>query len=169
MTDIGIFYGTNQGNTRRVAERVRLALGEPPADLIDAADAHPSDLERFGALVLGTSTWGVGELVDAWEAFVPLLDEVDLTGKRVALFGLGDQATHAESFADALGVLHDAVAARGADIVGAWPAEGYDFVDSMALRDGRFVGLVIDETSQPELTGSRIDRWVERIRGDLGR
>jgi flavodoxin I len=164
MAKIGIFYGTNQGHTRDVAHRIARALGNLVPAVIDVADARAEDLLRYDQLILGTPTWGIGELADSWEQLLPGLDDVSLAGKRVALFGLGDQAGHAESFVDALGLLHDVVIGRGAVVVGDWPTDGYDYLVSAAVRDGRFVGLALDEMSQPELSDSRIERWVSQIR-----
>jgi flavodoxin I len=164
MAKLGIFYGTNQGHTRDVAQRITRAFGEPHPDVIDVADARAEDLLAYDQLVLGTSSWGVGELADSWEQLLPFLDDISLSGKRVALFGLGDQAGHAESFVEALGLLHDVIAGRGATVVGHWPTDGYTYLFSSAVRDGRFVGLALDEMSQPELTDSRIERWVSQLR-----
>jgi len=168
MGKIGIFYGTNEGHTRDVAQRIARALGQPAPDVVDVADARAEDLLRYDALILGTSSWGIGELADSWEQLLPRLDEISLAGKRVALFGLGDQAGHAESFVDALGLLHDVVVGRGAEVVGGgWPTDGYSFLVSAAVRNGRFVGLALDEMSEPDLTDDRVARWVSQIREPL--
>jgi flavodoxin I len=164
MASIAIFYGTNQGHTRSVAERVAAAFGEPAPALVDVKQARAVDLVAHDKLVLGAPTWGVGELDDSWEQLLPDLADVSLDGKTVALFGLGDQRAHPESFVDSLAVLYEAATARGAQVVGDWPTDGYEFLLTSAVRDGRFVGLAIDEVSQPDLTDDRIARWVARVR-----
>jgi len=40
---------------------------------------------------------------------------------------------------------------------GDWSPEGYHFKQPHALADGRFIGPVVDNSSQPRLTESRID------------
>jgi flavodoxin long chain len=167
MGKIAIFYGTEQGHTRSVAQRIAAAFGDPVPDVIDVAEARAADLERYDSLVLGAPSWGVGQLCDSWEQLLPDLEDVSLAGKRVALFGLGDQQGHPESFVEALHVLHEAVSARGATIVGSWPTEGYEFLVSSAVRDGRFVGLALDEASQSELTDDRVRRWVAEVSDEL--
>jgi len=74
------------------------------------------------------------------------LDELDLTGKKVALYGLGDQVGYPEWFLDAMGYLHSKLLERGATAVGYWPTDGYEFEGSKALtEDGsQFVGLALD-------------------------
>ena len=52
--------------------------------------------------------------------------------------------------------------------MGYWSAEGYEFNESKALKDGKFVGLAIDEDNQSELTDSRIESWVAQIKPAFG-
>jgi flavodoxin I len=92
-------------------------------------------------------------------------DEIDLRGKKVALFGLGDQVGFSDTFADALFFVADRVRSAGAELVGAWPVAGYEFRSSWAVEDGRFIGLVLDEHNQPELTEVRLDGWLAAILG----
>ncbi len=159
--NIVIAYGSSTGNTRAAAEAIHRALG---GELIDVAAAEAAEkLLAAALLVLGTSTWGVGELQDDWAAFLPTLENLDLTGKKVALFGLGDQASWGDTFVDGMGILYETVVARGGTVVGAVAAEGYDCGASRALVDGRFVGLPLDETNQPEKTAERIAAWTKTL------
>ena len=48
--------------------------------------------------------------------------------------------------------------------MGEFSVEGYDFQHSPAVRDGKFVALLIDEVNQSELTEERITQWVEALR-----
>jgi flavodoxin I len=81
----------------------------------------------------------------------------------VALFGLGDQESYPGTFADALGKLRDSLKHTGCEFIGGWPATGYEFRDSEAIREGMFTGLVLDEENQPELSELRIDEWLKKI------
>ncbi|GAL07526.1 flavodoxin 1 [Photobacterium aphoticum] len=98
-----------------------------------------------------------------WDYFVPELEDADLNGKTVALFGLGDQVDYPDSFLDAMGDLAELIEKAGGQLVGAWSTEGYDFNDSRAVKDGQFVGLALDEDRQPELTDSRISTWLTQL------
>ncbi len=167
MSDIGIFYGTNRGATRRIAERLKIEFGEPFPDVISVLSAKASDLEKYPLLILAAPTWGIGDLDDQWESFLPRLETAKLTGHAVALVGLGDQQGHPESFADAMGVIYRRVMQTGARVIGRWPTWGYDFTDSLAVEGDRFVGLALDEESQPDETGARIVRWVGQIKTEL--
>jgi flavodoxin I len=98
-----------------------------------------------------------------WDLFLADLKSLKFPGKKIALFGSGDQESYPDSFADALGILYDVLMSSGFNIVGEWPVSGYDFFSSKAIRNGRFVGLVVDEKNQPDLTEQRVDLWLNQI------
>lgn len=163
MADIRLFYGSTTGHTEHVADLIQRELGDDLTSVVDIGEASAEDLVSAEALILGTSTWNEGELQDDWQAFLSKMDQLDLSGKKVALFGLGDAADYTDEFVDGLGILYHKVKECGAEVVGSWPLEGYEFLDSTAIEDDHFVGLVIDEDNQPELTEERVHDWVEMI------
>ena len=115
-------------------------------------------------ILLGSSTWGVGDLQDDWESKIDLLKDVNLSGRKVGFFGCGDQEMYADSFADAIGILYETVKDSAGELVGSWPVDGYTFSESRAVVDGSFVGLPLDEDNQPELTELRISEWAAGLR-----
>jgi flavodoxin I len=133
------------------------------------------DFLAYDTLILGTPTYGDGELPglatglaqESWAEFLPRLQGSDMRGKTVALFGLGDQDKYANEFVDALILLHDAVTACGARVIGAWPAAGYEFKASQALVGERFVGLALDQINQPALSEARVDAWLRQLDDEL--
>ena len=163
MKEAGIFYGSSSGKTESVAIRIYERLDKERSSVRNIVDASPEDLLQYRFLILGIPTWGIGELQDDWAEFIPGLEELDLSGRKVALFGLGDQESYPDTFADALGSLYDALMPTGCEIKGSWSTTGYIFMESAALKDGMFAGLVLDEENQPELTDSRIDAWLKEI------
>jgi len=167
MAKARIFYGSSTGNTQRIAEQIEEELGDLIESVTDIAKASPDDLASAEALILGVSTWEDGQLQEDWDDFFPELDGMDLSGKTVALFGLGDAYGFSGEFVNALGTLYRKVRERGATVVGAWPTDGYDFDDSSAVVDGRFVGLVIDEENDADLSDERVARWADTIRSSL--
>ncbi|MFN9675593.1 MAG: flavodoxin FldA, partial [Microcystis sp.] len=56
----------------------------------------------------------------------------------------------------------------GGKTVGYWPTDGYDFNESKALKNGKFVGLALDEDNQSDLTEQRIKTWVAGLKGEFG-
>ena len=163
---IGIFYGSSTGQTELIAEKLQRLLGEERAELINVDIAKKEDLDRFPYLILGTPTWGVGEMQDDWEDFSEILSKANLKGKKIALFGLGDQDTYPDSFADGVGVLYEKIRDK-AEIVGRWPKNGYVFNESEAYRDHSFVGLILDQENQSEKTNERLAKWVEMLKKEF--
>ena len=158
---IGIFYGSTTGNTENAANLMCALIGG--SQMTPVADAVKADLEACDLLILGTSTWGLGDLQDDWADSLDSLSGANLKGKKVAIFGLGDQESYFGTFVDGIKNLHDASIEAGATIVGMWPGDGYDFQDSTAFADGLFLGLPLDEENQAELTEERIQIWVDQI------
>ena len=118
MAIIGIFFGSDTGNTENIAKNIQKQLGKDVADVHDIAKSSKEDLEGYDILLLGIPTWYYGEAQCDWDDFFPTLEEVDFNGKLVALFGCGDQEDYAEYFCDALGTIRDIIEPRGAAIVG---------------------------------------------------
>ena len=164
-----IIYGSETGNTETVAEMILGMIQENiPTEMIDVASAIKEDFTEPDLLIIGSSTWGNGELPGGWEGAIPLLDEVDLSGKSVALFGLGDQEGFSEEFADAIGILYEKLKEKGAAFVGFTSTEGYDHDESRAeIEPGTFCGLILDEDNQDDMTAERVEKWVETIRTHL--
>ncbi len=169
MSKIGLFYGTQTGNTETLAEAIQAQFGgESVVSIHDIANAAPEDFASFDCIIVGCPTWNIGELQADWEGFYDELEAIDFSGKKVAYFGPGDQVGYADNFQDAMGILAEKITALGGTTVGHWPTDGYDFNDSKAVQNGKFVGLALDEDNQPELTAERIKAWVSQLKSAFG-
>ena len=155
----GIFYGSTTGTTEMVAEKVGALLG---ADVMPAAEIDK--VENYDFVIFATSTWGMGDLQDDWFGALEILTGKNLSGKKVALIGVGDQASFGDTFVDGMGTIYEEIKDKGITLVGKTSVDGYDFSSSKAVIDGEFAGLVIDENNQSELTEERITAWVEKVR-----
>jgi flavodoxin I len=164
MPKIRIFYGSSTGDTARVARLISGEMGDLVESVTSIAYAEQRDLSDAEALILGVSTWADGQLQQDWKRFLPELDEMDLSGKTVALFGLGDAQGYSGEFVTALGTLYRKVVERGGSVVGFWPAGEYRFQRSGALHGDMFVGLVIDQENEPGRTKDRVKQWAAQIR-----
>ncbi|MGK2889506.1 MAG: flavodoxin FldA [Candidatus Malihini olakiniferum] len=168
MALIGIFFGSDTGNTENISKTIQQQLGSDVAEVHDIAKSSKEDIETFDILLFGIPTWYYGEAQCDWDDFFPTLEAIDFNGKLVSLFGCGDQEDYAEYFCDAIGTLRDIIEPRGATIVGNWSTEGYYFEASKGLADdNHFIGLAIDEERQPELTSGRVSTWVKQISEEL--
>lgn len=166
MTKYGIFYGSTTGTTEEVANKIGKELGVTAMDIRNVAKSAPSDVADYDVLLLGTSTWGSGELQDDWYDFVAGLSEIDLHGKKVALFGCGDE-TMGDTFCGAVGELYKRLKDTGADFIGEFNTNGYTFSESEAVKeDGMAVGLLIDRVNHADLTDGRISQWCAQVKAE---
>lgn len=160
MKKIIVVYGSSTGTCESIAQTIGGKLG---AEVIEVTDLTTEQLEGADNILLGTSTWGGGELQDDWFDGVSLVKEADLAGKKVAVFGCGDAASYSDTFCDGMKELYDAALAAGATIVGQVATDGYEFDDSAAVVDGKFVGLPLDEENEDDKTEDRIDAWIPTL------
>ena len=160
-----IIYGSTTGNAAMAAETIAAKLGG--GDIKEVAKASKEDLVDYENIILGSSTWGDGELQDDWYGFLPTLKSANLNGKTVAVFGVGDQFSYSSTYVNAMGELYDAAKAAGAKIIGETSTEGYSFDESSAVRDGKFVGLALDYDNQDALSVDRITAWINQILPEL--
>lgn len=162
---IGLFYGSSTCYTEMAAEKIGTQIGIDRVDIHNIADTDLNKVLDYRLLVMGIPTWDYGELQEDWEAIWDDIGSLDLHGKTIALFGLGDQIGYPEWFLDAMGYLHDQLIIQGAKLVGYWSAEGFEFEESKALTPDKkhFVGLALDEENEFDLSESRIAAWCEQI------
>jgi flavodoxin I len=167
MNPIALIYCFHSRHTADAAGIIAKELGEELVEKINVETINEETFRAYDKMILGVSTWFDGELPNYWDEFLPALEDLDFSGKTVALFGPGDQVGYPQNFADALGILGAFVKERGARLVGEYPAYGYHFISSRALAHDHFIGLVLDNANQPELTGKRIKEWVRSIRPEF--
>ena len=168
MKKIGIIYSFNTHKTSKIAKRIADAFeGTAKVEMINIEEISPEQFTRFDNLICGTATWFDGELPNHWDEFVPDLEDIDLKGKSVAIFGLGDQKGYPENFLDGLGILAEILEGQGARLVGFTSTEGYSYESSRAERGDEFCGLGIDYESQGSKNKERVNAWVEKLKLEL--
>ena len=160
MSKTIVVYGSTTGTCESIAQTIGDQLG---AEVINVSDLTANQLAEADNIVLGTSTWGAGELQDDWYDGVNVVKSANLSGKRVALFGCGDSASYSDTFCGGMKELYDAAVAAGATMVGAVPTDGYTFDDSDAVVDGQFVGLALDDVNEDDKTSERISAWLPAL------
>jgi len=163
MQKIGLFYASSTGNTANIAKKIKEKMSDFDIDLKDISESTDNAMKDYDFLIFGISTWGEGDLQDDWDEYFDNLNEDNLAGKTIAMFGLGDQEEYCENYLDAMGTIYDKVVESGATVVGSWPTDGYDFEESTAVRGGEFVGLALDEDNQEDLSDERVSQWIEQI------
>ena len=160
-----IFFASSTGNSEEIANKISAKLNN--IEIFDLAGTKIEKINEFDKLILGGSTWGDGELNDDWEDVWGNFCKLDLSNKTIALFGLGDQESYSDEFCSAMGIIYEQIVKSGAKIVGFTSTEGYYHDGSKAQINDKFVGLVIDEDNQSDLTDERIKTWVNEIKESI--
>lgn len=171
MGKIGLFYGSSTGKTEAVSFQIKAEFDKIENGIVDVHNigaTTPDLMMKYNYIIMGIPTWNTGELQDDWDVFFPNFRNMDMTGKKVALFGLGDQNGYGFNFLDAMGMLADEVLMANADVHGFWPNKTYEFEESKARIEDHFVGLGIDEDGQQDKTPARISEWVKQVKEEWG-
>lgn len=169
LNAVGIFYSTTTGNTETVAGYIQEAAGA--SEILDIGSVSDDTFMKYDGFIVGAPTWHTGadeqRSGTSWDDWLyGNLKNMDLKGKKVAVFGVGDQGSYSDNFCDAAGELYDCFADQGAELIGATGTDGYDFTDSKAVRGGKFCGLMCDEDNQFDLSQSRATEWVAQLKGE---
>jgi flavodoxin I len=168
MNKTGIIYSFNSTKTAKAAEKINEAFGSDFNIIpINAEELTEELFLSFTNLILGVPTWFDGELPNYWDEFVPALEDLNLKGKTIAIFGLGNQVEYPENFGDAVGIMGELIQERGAKLIGYTSAEGYHFESSRALVGDRFMGLLLDQETQPQQSKERIEKWVIDLKSEF--
>lgn len=162
MKETIIVYGSTSGNCESIANRIAKALGV--STVVSASALTAKLINDNTNLILGSSTWGSGDLQDEWYDAIEILKSSDLSGKTVAVFGCGDSSGFSTTFCDAMFALYEAAKSAGANMIGSVSTDGYTFDESASVVNGEFVGLAIDEDNESDRTANRIAAWVEIIK-----
>lgn len=171
MSKIGIFFGPEKGSVDKCAHIIAKELNMDANDVKSINSVQAIDFSKYSHIIFGISTVGRNTWEDEakgndWDIFAPQLKKMDFSNKTVAIFGLGDQLTYPEHFVNAIGWLNEILTKCGVNVVGACSTDGYRFEDSEALKDGKFIGLPIDEDNEPELTQTRVSNWVQQLKNE---
>jgi len=136
-------------------------------EAVDVANIDDATITSHENLLLGTSTWGAGEMQDDWYDGVKTLKSAGLAGKTVALFGCGDSESYPDTFCGGMKELYDAAVEAGATVLPGVSTDGYTYDDSEAIDGDKFLGLALDEVNEDDKTEERIDAWLEAIKPAL--
>ena len=166
---IALIYGSTDGNTKTLAQMIKEEMGDRITALIDIAQISVNDMQGYDVLILGIPTWEVGELQEDWAKAFDNLDNVDFSGTKVVMFGLGDEDGYPDTYQDAMGILYLKMLERGAEGgIGFWPTDDYKFDESKGVIDGKFCGLAIDQDNCSDKTPERVKAWCAQIKQELG-
>ncbi len=157
-----LVYSFNSQHTSRVAAMIKEFVKGKVTE-VNMENASFDELLNYDLLIIGVSTWFDGELPNYWDEYLPGIEEYDFSGKKIALFGLGNQKEYPENYQDAMGILADFFGKRGAEIIGFTKTDGYEFESSAAVKDGKFCGLAIDNCHNEKQKKQMIQDWIAKI------
>jgi len=167
---VGLYYSTSTGNTETVAEYIADAVGIE--DWKDIGDAEDGEFEGHDAVFVGTPTWHTGADSErsgtSWDEWLyEKLPDMDLNGKKVAIFGVGDSGSYSDNFCDATGEMYEQLTARGAKVFGMSPSDdGFDYTESKSIVDDKFVGKMFDEDNYSDESEERVAAWLEQLKSE---
>lgn len=164
MNSTIVIYGSSTGTCEAIAEKIASKLG---CDAVNVQNLTPDIIADNQNLILGTSTWGAGELQDDWYDGLKTLQSTDLSSKTIAIFGCGDCSSYSDTFVGGMGELFNGIKGSGAKFIGSMETDGYTFDDSEAVINGKFIGLPLDDINEDDKTDTRIEAWVDQITPDL--
>lgn len=172
MNKTAIFFGPEKGAVNRVADMIRNLIGTDKVDLVPVKSATAADFVAYDQIIFGISTvgketWDGKPAASDWGKFLPQVSQGDFKGKTVAIYGLGDHITYANSFVDFMGLLARELKKTEAQIVGQVSVDDYEFEESAAIFEGKFIGLPLDEDFEPELTPERVKKWIQQLGKDF--
>ncbi len=167
MKNTALIYSFNTKKSGKIAEKIEKEFNDEAIEMVNAEEITGEKFSSYDQMILGVSTWFDGELPNYWDEFVPAIEELDLKGKKVAIFGLGDQKGYPENYQDGMGLMAEILEDRGAEIVGFTSNQGYTYERSRAERGDQFVGLAIDLENQSAKTDSRIAAWVKELKNQF--
>ena len=168
MNKIGVFYSFRSIKTAKIAEKIIENFSKDKAEAVDVDHAWNKDFLAYDRFIFGVPTWFDGELPIYWDELIPLLEDIDFKGKKVAIFGNGNQKDYPDNFGDAVGIMADIMKSLGAEVIGFTSTEGYSFQSSKAsMGSNLFCGLILDFENQAKLNDARITQWVDRLNTEL--
>ncbi len=167
MSKIGIFFGSSSGTTEDIAGRVAGLFGVSSSDVHNVADANVADMANYDVLLLGSSTWGMGDLQDDWVDFLPEAAKQDLNGKKVAFFGCGDSSSYSDTYCDSLATIKEELAGTGCTFIGKVPAEGHNFDETRCQEGDELIGALLDEVNESGETDERLEIWADAVKKAL--
>lgn len=167
MKNIAVVYSFNSNKSAKIASKIADGFKKFSVEQLNVESCKGNEFLLFDGYVLSVPTWFDGELPNYWDEILPALENMDFTGKKFALFGLGDQKNYPENFCDAVGILGDFLEKRGAKIIGYTSPEGYSFESSKAFKNNVLTGLLLDQENQSKMSDERIQKWIRQLEQEM--
>jgi len=160
-----IVYGSTTGTTEGIA--LDLESFFEGSMVLPSISVSEEMLRDCDLLILGASTWGMGDLQDDMISFLELFSQWNVQIPFGAVFGLGDQISYSNTFVDGIAEMASALKSKKIKLVGKCSSDGYNFLESRAQSEGYFLGLPLDQDNESEKTGDRLEKWIKQIKEEV--
>ena len=168
MSQIILCYDFSAEHTSDAAEKIGTALSYTfPVHVLDIFHAIPESFLGGDVVISVASTWHDGQLPQAWNESVPMLQTVSFSGKKIAFCGIGNGDEYPDFFCDAIGFLADIFEKNGGKLIGETPAEDYHFHRSVAKRGDKIVGLCLDYQKHRDKIDAQVSAWCEELKKQI--
>jgi flavodoxin I len=173
MSKTAVFFSPEGGNVNSVADKLGEMIGKDKVDVIPLREVKEEDLINYHQMIVigstvGTDHWSNEAVPDEWPDFFSKMEPISFEDKKVAIVGLGNSFIYPSHFANDMAELYENFQKKHAKIYGFVDAKDYDFTESDAVNEeGFFCGLAIDEDNEPELTPSRLEKWIQQLQADF--
>ncbi|MCK9411382.1 MAG: flavodoxin [Prolixibacteraceae bacterium] len=167
MKKIAVVYSFNSTKSAKIASKITACFKNYKIEELNVESCKGEDFLLYDTYILSVPTWFDGELPNYWDEMLPALSKLSLKGKKIAVFGLGDQKNYPENFCDAVGILADFFENLGATIIGFTSPDGYSFEASKALKNNVLKGLLLDQENQSKLSDERILKWTRQLENEI--
>jgi len=162
MAKVGVVFGSNDGDAKRVAEYVAAKFD---SEILNATELSADFLNSHEKLIFVASTHKVGELQKDFKAKLDVIAAAKLSGKTLALVGVGGSVRHPNDFNSGLAEFLPVI--KGANLVGQTEVDDeYKFNKSAAIVDGKFLGLITD-VKVGDGWQARADKWAESVKANF--
>ncbi|WP_261301850.1 flavodoxin [Paenibacillus andongensis] len=94
MSRIIIVFASMTGNTEEMADAIAEGLKEAGIEPVvkNVIDTNAEEITLYDGIILGSYTWGDGDLADDFLDFYDEMDDIQLDGKKAAVFGSCDSS-----------------------------------------------------------------------------
>lgn len=145
---IAVVYASGSGNTKALTDQIVNRLGGY-VKVFDVKDVDVTKLVNFDVLIVGSYTWGDGDLPVRMKKFYERLETVDISHMKTAVFGTGE--TGYFHYCRAVDMLRDMLFAKSEKLLVTLKVEQM-FSESDVPRIDRFAEIVNEYVSSSYFT-----------------
>ena len=148
MEKVLLIYWPKSGNVEKVGQKFISHFKKDQLNIVSIDNINEDTLKTYDYWIIGGSTvgshvWEDADDTNKWWSFFKSLDNIDLSGKKIAFYGLGDQVLYPNHFVDGLVTFKEEFEKRNARIYGKWPNQTQSSTSDKTYESAAETELVI--------------------------